>query len=156
MVFKFISKCQKEILTCCRPFSHVCDFSFFHQMIAHKWLQKLFFISSKKSFSFSRYSIFYISFSPLFPVGHWFRGWSKVNPKVCDVINFLNKNLIPHFLWYLGREPMYAIKTLAIDRVLNKEHFYEKIMQKMCTKSWSQTTFLFWWITLTIACKKLF
>ena len=30
---------------------------------------------------------------------------------------------------------MYGIETLPVDRVLNKEHFYEKILQKMCTKS---------------------
>ena len=30
---------------------------------------------------------------------------------------------------------MYDIETLSIDRVLNEEHFYEKTMQKMYTKS---------------------
>ena len=29
----------------------------------------------------------------------------------------------------------YVIETLAIDRVLNTEHFYGKIMQKIYTKS---------------------
>ena len=37
---------------------------------------QMFFISSKKLFSFSRYSIFVFSSSPLFlPVSHCFRGW---------------------------------------------------------------------------------
>ena len=30
---------------------------------------------------------------------------------------------------------MYDTETLSIDRVLNKEHFYRKMMQKMYTKS---------------------
>ena len=30
---------------------------------------------------------------------------------------------------------MYDIETLAIDTVLNKEHFYGKIIQKVYTKS---------------------
>ena len=40
--------------------------NFFHQMIALQKLWKMFFISSKKLFSFSRYSNFY-NFSPSFP-----------------------------------------------------------------------------------------
>ena len=86
------------------------------------------FISSKKLFWFSRYSNFCISShlsSPLFlPVSHCFRGWSKINLKVCEAINCLNQNLITHFVWY-------GIETLSIDRVLNKEHVYWKIMQKI-------------------------
>ena len=41
-------------------------FSFFHQMIGLQKLLKMFFISSKKLFSFSRYSNF-CNFSPSFP-----------------------------------------------------------------------------------------
>ena len=50
-------------------------------------------------------------------------------------MNCLNKTLITHFVWYLEKEKSYDIETLSIDRVLNKEHFYGKIMQKRCTKS---------------------
>ena len=32
------------------------------------------------------------------PVGRCFRGWSKINLKVYDIINFLNKSLITHIL----------------------------------------------------------
>ena len=64
-----------------------------------------------------------------------FRGWFKKNPKVYGIINCLNKNLITHFVWYLKKEIRCDIETLSIDRVLNTEHFYGKIMQKMCTKS---------------------
>ena len=93
------------------------------------------FISSKKLFSFLRYLYFCIFVFPsFFPVSHCFRGWSKKNLKIYDVINCLNKNLT-HFVWYLEKEIRCDIETLSIDRVLNKEHFYGEIMQKMCTKS---------------------
>ena len=45
------------------------------------------------------------------------------------------KGLITNFVWYLEKEKRYDIETLSIDRVLNKEHFYGKIIQKMCVKS---------------------
>ena len=122
---------QKWVLKTC-----VCYFLFFHQMIALQELWKMFFISSKKLFSFSRYLIFVFMSSPFFlTVAHCFRWWSKINLKVYDVINCLNKNLIAHFVWYLEKEKRYDIETLSIYRVLNKEYFYGKIMQKMCTKS---------------------
>ena len=108
----------------------------FHQMIALQKLWKMFFISSKKLFLFLRYLIFCIFIFPLFsPVSHCFRGWSKKNLKIYDVINCLNKNLITHFVWYLEKEIRCDIETLSIDRVFNKEDFYRKIMLKMCTKS---------------------
>ena len=91
------------------------------------------FISSKKLFSFSRYLNFCIF--PLFlPVSHCVRAWSKINLEVYDIINCLNNNLI-HLVWYLEKEKRYGIEILSLDRVLNNEHFYGKIMQKMCTKS---------------------
>ena len=34
------------------------------------------------------------------------------------------------FISYLKKEKQYGIETLSIDRVLNKKHFYGKIMQK--------------------------
>ena len=109
---------------------------FVHQMIALQKLWKMLFISSKKLFSFSRYSNYCIfvlpSFSPCPPL---LRGWSKINLKVYDNINCLNKNSITHFVWYLEKEKRYDIETLSIDGVSNKEHFYGKIMQKICTKS---------------------
>ena len=33
------------------------------------------------------------------------------------------------------KEKRYTIETFSIDRILNKEHFHEKIMQKMCTRN---------------------
>ena len=51
---------------------------------------------------------------------------------VCDVINCLIMNLITHFVWYLEKELRRDIETLPIERVLNMEHFYGKIIYKMC------------------------
>ena len=110
------------------------QFFIFNQIIALQKLWKMFFISSKKLILFSRYSNFCISLF-LIPVSHCFRGWSNINLTVCDIINCLNQNLITHFVWYLRKEKRYNIKTLSVDRVLNKKHLYGKIMQKMCTKS---------------------
>ena len=93
----------------------------FHQMIALQKLWKMFFISCK--------NVFY------FPVSHCLRGWSKKNLKIHDVINSPNKNLITCFVWYLDKEIGWDIEALSIDRELNKENFYGKIKQKMCTKS---------------------
>ena len=103
----------------------------FHQMIELQKLWKMFFISSKKLFSFSRYSNFCIFlFLYFFSVSHCFRGWFKKILKVYDAINCLNKNLITHFVWYLGKEIRCDIETLSICRVLNTEHFYGEIMQQ--------------------------
>ena len=55
--------------------------------------------------------------------------------KVYDISVCLNKNLITHFVWYLKTEKRYDIETLSIDRVVSKEYFYGKIMQKLCTES---------------------
>ena len=108
----------------------------FYQMIALQKLWKTFFISSKKLFSFLTYLNFCIFVFPsFFPVSHCFRGWSKKNLKIYEVINCLYKNLITHFVWYLEKEIRCGIEILSIDRILNREHFYGKIMQKMCTKS---------------------
>ena len=123
---------------------HVCGcyFLFSHQMIALSKPWKMFFISSKKLFSFSRYSDFYISvFDSFFPVSHCFRDWSKINLEIYYLINCLRKKIITYFLWYLEKEKRFDIETLSIDRVLNKDYFYGKILQKICSKSYSQTPF---------------
>ena len=108
----------------------------FHQMIALQKLWKFFLFHLKSSFHSWDTQIFVFLSSPLFSsVNHCFKGWSKKNLKVYEVINCPNKNLITHFVWYLEKDISCDIETLSIDRELNKEHFYEKIMQKMCTKS---------------------
>ena len=130
-VWDYVSCCFLKLV--CAVFYQIVIFP---QIIALQKLWKMFFISPKKFFSFSRYSKFCIFVFPsFFPVSHCFRGWFEKNLKVYDVINCLNEKLITHFAWYLEKEIRCDIETLSIERVLNKEHFYGKIMQKMCTKS---------------------
>ena len=118
----------------------------YHQMIALQKLWKMLFILSKQLFLFSRYLTFCISsFHSFFPCQPLLQSLIEDKSfKVYDIINFLNKNLIIHLVWYLEKKKRYGIKTLSIDKVLNKEHFYGKIMQKMCNKSYSKTLFLLW------------
>ena len=102
--------------------------------------------------------IFVFPPSPLFlPISHFFRAWSKINLKVYDIINCLNKNLIINLVWYLEKEKSYDIETLSIDRVLNKEHFYGKIIRKCAPKASPGPLFYFGKQPKTaIACKKFF
>ena len=101
-----------------------------------KTTKNIFLFHLKSSFRSRDIQVCVFSSSPLFlPVSHCFTGWSKKNIKVYDAINGLNENLITHFVWYLEKEIRCNIETLSIDRVLNKEHFYGKIKQEMCTKS---------------------
>ena len=101
-----------------------------HQTTALQKPQKMLFISFKKPPSPSRYSNFCIFVFPsFFLVIHCFRGWFKKNLNAHDVINCLNKNLITYYIWYLEKEIGCDIDNLSIDRVLNTEHFYGKIMQ---------------------------
>ena len=61
--------------------------------------------------------------------------WSKINLKVYDVISCLNKYILNStFCLISWGGKNYDVETLSIDRVLHKEHFYGKIMQKICTK----------------------
>ena len=99
-------------------------------------MKSFFIFHLKSSFRSRDIQIFVFLYSPLFfPVSHYFRKWFKKNRKVYDIINRLKTNLITHYVWYLEKEIRCGIKTLPIDRVLNTENFYGKILQKMCTKS---------------------
>ena len=111
------------------------NFLFFQQM-PFKNYEKCLLFHLKSSFCFWDIQIFvFLSFLLFLPVGHCFTGWSEINVEVHDVINCLNTNSITHFVWYLQKEKRYDIETLSIDGVSDKEHFYKKIMQKICSKS---------------------
>ena len=106
-------------------------FFIFPQNDSAKIILKNVIFSSKKLFSFSRYSNMCISLvRPFFPVGHCFKVWLKINLKVYVVISRR------HFVWYLDKEKRYGIEILSFDRLLNKEHFYgqkheENVYQKL-------------------------
>ena len=133
------------IITCCKLMTSAADVSsflalklvsaifkqifIFHQMIALQKFWKMFLVHLKSFFHSRDIQIFVFPSSPLsLPVSHCLRTWYKINLKVYDAINCLNKNLITHFVWYLKKEKRYDIDTFSIDRVLNKAHFYGKIM----------------------------
>ena len=85
-------------------------FLLFHQMIALQKLWKMVFISSKKLFSISRYSLFVFLSAPFSTCRPLLRGWSKINLKVHNIINCLTKNSITYFVWYLGKEKGMTMK----------------------------------------------
>ena len=92
-----------------------------------KTMENVFLFHLKSSFFLEIFKFLYFHLSlSFFPVSHWFRGWTKKNLKIYDVINRLNKNLITHFVWYFEKEVRWDIKTLAIDRELYKEYFLWK------------------------------
>ena len=108
----------------------------FHQMIALQKLWKMLFMSLKSSFrSWDIQFFVFLAFLIFLLVGHCFRGWWKINLKVHDVISYLNKSSIIHFVWYLEKEKRYDIETLSIHGASDKERFYRETMQKMCCKS---------------------
>ena len=98
--------------------------------------EKCFLFHLESSFPSRDIQIFvFLSFSIFPPVSHCFRGWSRIDLKVYNVKSCPNTKLITHFVWYLEKEKRYDVETLSIDIVLNKEHLYGNVMQKMCTKS---------------------
>ena len=114
----------------------VCYFFIFHQMIACQKLLKCFLFHLKRSFHSWNIQIFVFLSSHIFlSIDHCFRERIEINLKVFDVISCLNKNLITHFIWYLEKGKRYDIETLSLYRLINKEHFHEKFMLEMCTKS---------------------
>ena len=76
----------------------------FHQMTA---LQKYILFYLKSSFLSRDIQIFVFRSSPLFlPVRYCFRGCSKINIKVYNVIKCLKENLITHFVSCIPKEGM--------------------------------------------------
>ena len=98
-----------------------------------KTMKNVFYFIKKALFVLEIFKFLYFHLT-FFLSNHCFRGCSKINLQVYDVINCL-KNLITYFVWYFEKKKSYAIENLSIVRVLNKEHFYWKIMQKICNKS---------------------
>ena len=100
-----------------------------------KTVKNVFYFIWKAVLVLEIFKVLYFCLPLFFHVSHCFRGWFKKNLEVYDLIIFLNKNLVTRFVRYLEKEIRCDIETSSIDRVLNTEHFYGKIMQKICTKS---------------------
>ena len=115
------------------------NFYFFTKWQPFKNYEKCFLFHLKCTFhSWDIHIFVYLSFPFFLPAGHCFKGWSKINLK--SWCHQLSENLITHFVWYLVKGKSYDVETLSIDRVSDKEHCYRKIMQKMSSKSSSQTS----------------
>ena len=66
-----------------------------------KTMKKVFYFIWKALFILEIFNFLLLPSSPLFlPISHCSWGWSKINLKVYDIMNCLNKNLIAQFLWY--------------------------------------------------------
>ena len=121
----------ETLLKACVCYFHQI-FIFFTKLYPFKNFKKCFLFHLKSSFHSRDIQFFVFLSFPLFvPVSHCFRGWLKINLKVHDVIDCLNKNSITHFVWYLGKEKRYDNETLSIDEVSDNEQFYRKIRSKM-------------------------
>ena len=100
-----------------------------------RYFHQIFIFSANDSLSKTMKNAFYFIQKTLRSWDIQFFVFLFLNLKVNDVINCLNKNSITHFVWYPEKEKRYDIETLSIDGVSDNEHFYRKIMQKMCSKS---------------------
>ena len=86
--------------------------------------------------SFRSRDIFVFPSSALFlPVTHCLRASSKINLKVYDVINCLNKNLITHFAWYLRRKKVMTLKLWPLRQYYIRNTFMEKPNRKCAPKA---------------------
>ena len=92
-------------------------FYFLTKWYLFKNYEKCFLFHLKALFRSRDIQFFVLRSTPIFlPVGHYFRGWLKINLKVYDIINCLKK-WITHFVWYLEKEKRYDIDTLSIGSI---------------------------------------
>ena len=95
LYFRYTKQTSKNIANTLKLASAI--FHFFHQMTALKY-EKCFLFHVKSSFHCQDIQSFiFPSSNHFFPDSHWLRGWWRINLKVYDVSNCLNKNLITHF-----------------------------------------------------------
>ena len=95
-----------------------------------KTMKNAFYLSSFRS-----RDIQFFYFCSFLPVGHCFRGSSKLNLKTHDVINCLNKNSITHFVRYLEKEKGMALKLCPEMEYQIKNIFMEKSCRKYATNA---------------------
>ena len=77
----------------------------------------------------------FLYFHPSLFFFHCFRRWSKINLKVYDTINCLNKNSITHFVWYLEKEKGVTLKLCPQMEYQIKNIFMEKSCRKYAAKA---------------------
>ena len=101
-------------------------FFFFHQMMAAQKLWKIFLLRMFKIFGFPSSPLFFF-------VDNSFRGWSKINLKVYEAINGLNKNLRTHFVYYLEKEMYWnSVNWYSIKwETFLWKHHAENVHQKL-------------------------
>ena len=129
-----------HIYSICR---HVFFFFFFCSKKFFGWqkLKSLSHIFTKwwllknwKIFLLRMFKIFGFPSSPLFFfVDNSFRGWSKINLKVYEAINGLNKNLRTHFVCYLEKEMYWnSVNWYSIKwETFLWKHHAENVHQKL-------------------------
>ena len=116
----------------------------FNQIIALQKLWKIFFISSKKLFSFSRYSNSCISVLPSFLlVSHCFRDWSKINLKILKVTKQVQKKyyLLPDQVWWCNIKQFLSYFKKYTSRFMQDNlwdhklfHFLSSFLSGKCGK----------------------
>ena len=115
------------------------QFFIFHQMIALPKLWNFYFfylISSLRSWDFCIFI-----FPSYFPVSHCFRGWSKKNLKIYDVINCLNKNLMKAGLYddiFLSRP-----WNFYSERRLSKYFWERNVCREILFSLFTQSSFTY-------------
>ena len=110
---KAVDTCPFVFKACVRYF--LSNLYFLPNDSPSKTMKNVFLSHLKSSFRSWDIQIFVFPSSPLFlPVSHCFRGWSKINLKVYDVINYINKNLMTHFVWILRRTEGMILKLCLL------------------------------------------
>ena len=93
----------------------------------------IFFISSEKLFSFSRYLSFYHNL--LVMQEKWLDQKVKVNSNIHDVTTQLTSSCNTHIAQYLSKQKQPDNETWSINRLQQKKYFSSKTMQKCCTQT---------------------
>ena len=108
--------CHKTSGWVCGLKACVHYFSVFHHMIALLYnYEKCFLFHLKSSFrSRDIQDVVFPSFPLFFPVRYYFRWLLKINLKVYDVINCLNKNLLTQFFDILRRKKAITLKLYQL------------------------------------------
>ena len=101
----------------------------------------MFFVSSKKLFSFSRYVTVCFDFLVMYKKRLDQKG--KVNSKMYDYTNQLTKNSNTHIAQYLTKERQQDHEIWSGNRIQKEKYFTSNIMSKMRQGDQFQISFCF-------------